>query len=93
MHALSAGCHLSASRLRHVFLESVGVPLARYRWWLRLRRVALAIQQGRDLTGAAYDAGFSDSAHLSRIFRRTFGFPPSLLMATTHIAIVERRKP
>jgi AraC-like DNA-binding protein len=35
--------------------------------------------QGRNLTEAAHQAGFSDSPHFSRIFRRTFGLPATTL--------------
>jgi AraC family transcriptional regulator len=31
------------------------------------------------LTQAAHAAGFADSAHFSRVFRRTFGLPATTL--------------
>jgi AraC-like DNA-binding protein len=34
---------------------------------------------GRPLTEAAHAAGFADSAHLSRTFRRMFGLPATVL--------------
>lgn len=37
--------------------------------------------RGENLTRAAHDAGFADSADLSRTFRRTFGRAPSFLSA------------
>jgi AraC-like DNA-binding protein len=80
---LSALAHiaaLSASRLRHAFREQVGVNVSRYRWWLRLRLSALSLRAGHSLTTAAHEAGFSDAAHFSRTFRRTFGFAPSKLL-------------
>ncbi len=80
VHALSTLAGLSPSRLRHAFLEHVGVNTSRYRWWLRLRLAALALKQGRSLTDAAHEAGFSDAAHFSRTFRGAFGFPPSRLV-------------
>ncbi len=78
--ALAAEVALSPSRLRHLFLEQVGVPMQRYRWWVRLRHVVAALQQRSSLTEAAHAAGFADSAHLSRTFRRMFGFAPSRLL-------------
>jgi AraC-like DNA-binding protein len=81
LESLAVRCGLSESRLRHLFQRAVGVPLSRYRWWLRLRHVARAVRGGRSLAAAAHDAGFSDAAHLSRTFRRTFGFAPSMLLA------------
>ncbi|MCU0699476.1 MAG: AraC family transcriptional regulator [Myxococcaceae bacterium] len=79
--ALAELVQRSPSRLRHAFIETIGVNASRYRWWLRLRLAALSLRQGRSLTDASHEAGFSDAAHFSRTFRRAFGFPPSLLVA------------
>ena len=35
--------------------------------------------EGRSLTEAAHLAGFADSAHFSRVFRRYFGLPATTL--------------
>jgi AraC-like DNA-binding protein len=35
--------------------------------------------EGKSLTEAAHQAGFSDSAHFSRTFKRTFGLPATTL--------------
>lgn len=71
---------LSPSRLGHVFSESTGLPFKRYVLWLRLQRALRAMLDRGNLTTAAHEAGFSDSAHLSRTFRRMFGIAPSELM-------------
>ncbi|MFT3924309.1 MAG: AraC family transcriptional regulator [Myxococcales bacterium] len=68
---------LSESRLGHLFVEQMGVPLGRYMAWLRVRQVVYSVAFGNDLTDAAHDAGFADSAHLTRVFRGMFGLPPS----------------
>lgn len=70
---------LSSSRLRHLFVEQTGLPFKTYLLWLRLTRAVTIIATGSTLTMAAYDAGFSDSAHLSRTFRRMFGVAPTAL--------------
>lgn len=64
---------ISPGRFQHVFTRQVGVPFRRYRAWARLRLAWLAMSQGKSCTAAAHEAGFSDSAHFSREFRRTFG--------------------
>lgn len=76
--ALAKAVHRSPSRLAHRFREATGVPLRRYVLWCRVRRAAEAAMRGSSLTEAAHLAGFSDSAHLSRTFRATFGVVPSL---------------
>jgi AraC-like DNA-binding protein len=70
---------LSASRLRHLFVEQTGLPFKTYLLWLRLTRAVESFAAGETLTRAAHDAGFSDSAHLSRTFRRMFGVAPASL--------------
>ena len=67
----------SSTRLTHVFTEQVGMPFRRFVLWTRLRRAAVAVQDGADLTTAAAETGFADSAHLSRTFRSLFGLAPS----------------
>ena len=69
--------HLSESRLSHLFKAQLGVPVRRYLLWVRLMDALKNAMQGKSLTNAAYDAGFSDSAHLSRTFRSMFGSSPS----------------
>ena len=79
LESASAGVHLSGSRLRHLFVEQTGLAFRTYLVWLRLVRAVDLYSQGRSLTEAAHEAGFSDSAHFSRIFKRTFGLPATTL--------------
>lgn len=65
---------LSESRLMHLFTMQIGIPLRRYSLWLRVLTAMRLIAQGKQsLTEAAHNAGFSDSAHLSRTYRSMFG--------------------
>lgn len=73
------GVHLSPSRLRHLFVEQTGLAFKTYVLWLRLVRALQVYAGGRSLTEAAHAAGFADSAHLSRVFKRTFGLPATTL--------------
>ena len=73
--------HVSESWLSHQFADVIGVPLRRYVLWRRLRLAIESALQGATLTEAAHDAGLSDSAHLTRAFRESFGVAPSLLFA------------
>ena len=67
---------LSEDRLHHLFTDEMGLPLHRYRVWLRLKRASQLYFSGHDLTYAAHDAGFSDGAHFSRTFKRMYGASP-----------------
>ncbi|MEU7629670.1 helix-turn-helix domain-containing protein [Nocardia sp. NPDC049220] len=80
---------ISASRLTRLFAEQVGIPLRPYILWLRLHIATTRVRAGDDLTAAAVAAGFSDSAHLTRACRRTFGLPPSALSGRSHWAVGE----
>lgn len=70
--AASVAC-LSPSRARHLFVEQTGLPFKTYVLWLRINRAVGIYAAGATLTEAAHEAGFADSAHFSRTFRRTFG--------------------
>lgn len=77
--AAAAGVHLSPSRLRHLFVEQTGLAYKTYLLWLRMVRALEVYATGTSLTEAAHAAGFADSAHFSRIFKRSFGLPATTL--------------
>lgn len=70
---VAAHVGLSPGRARHLFVEQTGLPFRTYLLWLRLMRAVELFSAGSSLTGAAHGAGFSDSSHFSRTFRRMFG--------------------
>ena len=71
---------LSPQRLRALARQQLGMPLARWRVWTRLRHAAEALQQGRSLADAATEAGFADQAHLTRQMREMMGLTPAALL-------------
>lgn len=71
---------LSEERFRTIFRQHMGLRFRRYLLWLRLRRAAVLLSDGRSLTDTAHAAGFYDSAHFSRTFREMFGHAPSDLL-------------
>jgi len=80
LESLATAVGLSPGRLMHAFTESIGVPLRPYlQQWLKLQRAAGGIASGMSLAAAAQAAGFADSAHMSRTFRRMLGATPSAL--------------
>lgn len=64
---------LSRDRMSHLFVEETGLPFRTYVLWLRLTKAVAHYAAGGSLTEAAHEAGFADSAHFSRTFRRMFG--------------------
>ena len=77
--AAAAHINLSQGRARHLFAAHTGLPFKTYVLWLRLERAVQLYAGGHSLTEAAHHAGFADSAHFSRTFRRTFGLPAAAL--------------
>ncbi len=77
--AAAASVNLSSSRARHLFVMDTGLPFKTFVLWQRLGRAVELYAAGQSLTEAAHEAGFADSAHLSRTFRKTFGIAASLL--------------
>lgn len=77
---LAAGVDLSEGRFSHLFTEHVRIPVRRYLLWLRLREALHLLADGGSLTETAHQAGFADSAHLTRTFRTALGIAPSDLI-------------
>ncbi len=80
LQSLAGAVGLSPSRFLHLFKETTGVPLRRYRIWSRMGAAVRHIGAGMSLTDAALAAGFSSSAHFSAAFRDMFGMRPSKLI-------------
>lgn len=70
---------LSPSRFRHLFREQSDIPYSRYKIWRRVITAMETLHKVDNLTHAAMEAGFTDSAHFNRCFRATFGVNPSLM--------------
>lgn len=64
---------LSESRFLHLFKDEMEVTIRQYLLWVRTRVGARLVVEGSTITEAAHQAGFTDSAHFSKVFRRMFG--------------------
>lgn len=70
---------LSESRFRHLFVAQAGSSFRAYLLWLRINLAIEAVMAGASWTEAAHEAGFADSAHLTRTHKRVFGIEPSAI--------------
>lgn len=70
---------LSESRFRHLFVAGTGSSFRAYLLWLRINLAIEAVISGASWTEAAHEAGFADSAHLTRTHKRMFGIEPTAL--------------
>jgi AraC-like DNA-binding protein len=66
---------ISQPHFSYLFRAKMGLPFRRWVLWQRLMSAVSAIVHGEDHTQAAYQAGFSDSAHFARTMKRMFGIP------------------
>jgi AraC family transcriptional regulator len=80
LQAVAEVAHLSPSRFRHLFVAQTGVAFRAYLLWARVETAVAVAMSGQSWTAAAQEAGFADSAHLSRTCRRMFGFAPVTLV-------------
>ena len=71
---------LSPGRFRHLFVQETGTAFRAYVLWLRLNVAIECSMAGGSWTEAAHEAGFADSAHLTRTFKRMFGMNPATLV-------------
>jgi AraC-like DNA-binding protein len=74
----AADVHLSESRLNKLFKEQIGIPLTKYRLQIRLSVGIILLAAGYTVTDAAYESGFSSTAHFSKCFSDMIGIQPSI---------------
>ena len=74
--ALAVG--LSPTGLSREFRKHFHLTPKGYRKQLRLAIATRSLAAGSSVSDAAHDAGFADSAHLSRTFRDQYGITPSI---------------
>ena len=73
---IAEAIHISPPYLSSVFRKHMGVPLVTY---LQTRKIVLAKQlreEGRSVTYACYESGFSDCSYFIRIFKEKNGITP-----------------
>lgn len=76
LESLASDSNLSSSRFRHLFRIEMGMSVKKYLLWCKLQRAFQSLAETESLTRASHMAGFSDSAHLSRTFKKMFGLAP-----------------
>jgi AraC-like DNA-binding protein len=69
-------CHVSASALSHRYKKETGLSPLRRLHQMRIDHAKALIMRGYPLKGIAYDLGYSDEFHLSKIFKRITGVSP-----------------
>ena len=68
---------LSATQASRSFVEALGLTVRQYALAVKIQRAAMYFGSGRALTDIALSSGFTDSAHLAKVWVRCYGAPPS----------------
>lgn len=80
--------HLSSHRFRHLFTEQIGLPFTQYIIWQRLKKSIYAVASGEMTLGEAVEHfGFTDQAHFSNAFKKTFGVFPRAFLQTSSVIL------
>ena len=79
--ALADRLQMERSKALRLFKATTGQTFRRFKQWSALQHAARKIASGELVRTAAMDAGFADTAHLSRTFRLSFGLTPSEAIA------------
>jgi AraC family transcriptional regulator of arabinose operon len=75
---LAKVCGLSPSRLSHLFKEQAGETPLQYLEQRRIEAARDLLQMtSKPVSQIAYEVGFNNPFHFSRIYRRKMGIPPS----------------
>lgn len=76
---VAKGVFLSEGRFSHLFREQVGMTFSAYVVYQRVMKTYTEIINGKSITEAALEAGFSSSAHFAETNNRLFGLAASTI--------------
>ena len=77
MADLSRAVGLDAFRLNRAFSARLGLPPHAWHLQCRVREAQARLAAGETVSHVAFDLGFSDQAHLTRLFKRLSGVTPA----------------
>jgi AraC-like DNA-binding protein len=78
---LAERLRLERTQAMRAFKAATGMTFREFKRWTALCAATRQIAEGQLVRTAAMDAGFADTAHLTRTFRTTFGTTPTLATA------------
>jgi AraC-like DNA-binding protein len=85
-HELALRLGLERTQALRQFKEHTGQTFRAFKSWSGLQYAATLMAGGELVRTSAMDAGFADTAHLSRVFSAHFGLTPSAALAALNSA-------
>lgn len=79
---------MSESRFSHLFRREAGMSVANYLIFRKLYFTYLGLMEGKNITTAALDAGFSDPSHFAATNKRMFGLSPTAVSGSMKIITI-----
>ncbi len=69
---------MSPYYLTRIFQQEVGIPPYEYLVKIRLQQARALLQNGHSIAEVAYNSGFADQSHLTRVFKKHTGMTPGV---------------
>lgn len=89
---LAAHAGLAPSALVRQFHRAVGMPPHSFQLNLRVLKARELLRRGQPAVEVAYQTGFYDQAHLTRVFKHSVGVPPDRFARARPTAAVRRTR-
>jgi AraC-like DNA-binding protein len=90
LNELADAIGLSYGRMSQLFAETVGISLRSYQLYQKIHKAVDLLPTGRKLTDIAHSCGFTDLAHLSRVFQHAAGAPLSYFMNKNYVETLRK---
>jgi AraC-like DNA-binding protein len=91
LRELATEMHMSYTGMSHLFTKAVGLSLRSFRLWRKGIAAWREFESDRNLTDIAHAAGFSDSAHASRSWKKWYGLQPSYMRDAARVRVISSR--
>ena len=72
-------CHVSLRTLQRRFAQNYGMTISDWMRNIRLAKAYARVVSGEPIKAVAYDLGFKQLSHFSRVFKEVHGIAPSFI--------------
>ena len=83
LEQLAKASHISPFHLNRLFRSATGITPHNYQLHTRIKKAAQLLATGWTISQAAFETGFADQSHLTRIFKQIMGVTPGSFVKTS----------